>query len=455
MSKKNPIKRGALGRGLAVSIASARAGGALAIDGAWRRIRGGEAQSSPRLHSEARRFAQSLGELKGSYVKIGQIMALLGEHFMPPELTSALHELEAGTRPLDWQHIEPTLRRSLGNAFDDLDIEREAIAAASLAQVHRARVKATGQQLVLKVQYPELTAVIDDDFNVVVRMMRLARWIPAGRDFDAWLSTMRRQLHAETDYPRELAMAGRMAAHLSAWQPEAEVTIRVPEYHAVYSAGEVLAIEYIDGLPVTDARILQLSQARRNALGRAMLELFFAEVFDWGLMQVDSNFGNYLIDPSGGELTLLDFGSVIELEDSFVASLGDAIFAGLANDERRLADALTRLGCIKPDASDHVRSTFSKFVHHVIEPLRYPEDIPDESINDAGAYQWQASGLLNRAGKRAAGSAASRHFAIPSEQFALIVRKLTGVFTFISVLDAEFNGWEVAQRYQARFGGEA
>ena len=197
-------KRRALPRTLTASLAGIRAGGALAVDGAVQKLLGrDEAESSQFARREARKLVEELGRLKGTYVKIGQMFALLGEHFLPPVLTEALHELEAKTDPLPWSDIEPTLKRNLGALLTELQIEPEAFAAASLAQVHRAQVIETGEMICLKVQYPGLADVIDTDFDAVVRMLKLARWLPAGRDLDDWLESMRSYLHNEIDYQRE------------------------------------------------------------------------------------------------------------------------------------------------------------------------------------------------------------------------------------------------------------
>lgn len=448
MSKRDPIRRGAVGRGLSLSLAGARAGGAFAFDAALRRLRGESAGNDERLQREARRFTQRLGELKGSYVKIGQLFALLGEHFLPKPLTDALHELEAGTEPLDWSHMAPLLESALGARLDQLDVDTQPLGAASLAQVHRAQVRASGEQIVLKVQYPELRALIDEDFDAVVRMLRLARWLPAGRDFDSWLGEMRAQLHDEVDYPREQAMAKAVATACSAtdW-PTGTLPFKVPRYIADYSNADVLAIEYIKGLPVTDQRVSRLPKATRNALGRTMLSLFFAEVFDWGLMQTDPNFGNYLILPRGEGLALLDFGSVRQLSPGFRSGLKQVILGGYQGDHEKVCQGLEVLGCLQPDASEYARDTFARFVEHLLEPLMHPSQLPRELLNRQGEYQWHQSALMQRAGRRAAGSAASRHFDTPSGDFAVIARKLTGVFTFISVLRAEFNGHELLAPY--------
>jgi hypothetical protein len=91
---------------------------------------------------------------------------------------------------------------------------------------------------------------------------------------------------------------------------------------------------------------------------------------------------------------------------------------------------------------------------HLLEPLREPGQLPQEYLNADGQYCWGKSRLMRRAGKQAALSATSRHFTTPSRDFALIARKLTGVFNFISVLDAQFNAHEMIQihirRWRAR-----
>lgn len=445
MSKRPSLsRRGAFGRGLAVSVAGLRAGGAFALDSALQRLRGGDGEESRMLRREARRFVAELGRLKGTYVKIGQMFALLGEHFLPPALTEALHELEAGTEPLPWSEIEPALRRDLGDRLDELAVEPVAFAAASLAQVHRARIRATGEEIVLKVQYPGLAAVIDSDFDAVVRMLLLSRWLKAGRDLDAWLASMREQLHNEIDYEREGAIGDRVAALVAEREhglAARGMRFHVPLRYARYCAEGVLAHEYVAGDPVGAPAVAALPQHRRDALGRAMLELFFMELYDWGLLQTDPNFGNFLIRPSpaGDELVLLDFGSTIEADEDFLHHLGTAIAAGQEQDREALLAALIGLGCLSDDSPAYARDSFCDFAQQLLEPLRPPHALPPAHVNERGEYCWGRSRLMQRMGRRAAGSAASRHFATPSRDFALIVRKLTGVFTFIAVLDAQFN----------------
>jgi len=460
MTKRSKeLKRGAVPRGIAATLAGIRAGGALAVDGAVQKVleRTGfraEREQSKFARSEARRFVNELGKLKGSYVKIGQMFALLGEHFLPPVLTEALHELGGRTRPLSWEAIRPVLEDSLGARLKDLDIEHKAFAAASLAQVHRATIRSTGERICLKVQYPGLADVIDDDFDAVVRMLRLARWLPAGRDLDDWLESMREYLHNEIDYQREARFALKMADCVGGLGAAAG-RYHVPRLYPGYCTDQVLALEYVRGASVNDAAVSRLSLKRRNALAIAMLELFFHELFDWGVLQTDPNFGNYLIRPASGggqdQLVLLDFGSVLGCTDEFLFHLRRVIAGSFEGDVEAIADGLIGLECLQPDASEEGRALFANFCMHLLEPLRPPGELPPEHLNRRGEYLWAESRLMRRAGKMAVASTATRHFTTPSRDFALIARKLTGVFTFISVLGAEFNGHDIVAGHIARW----
>lgn len=461
MSKKRrSLKPKAIPRSLSVSLAGIRAGSALAMDSAVQKVIGRDGGESEFARREARRFVQELGKLKGTYIKIGQMLSLFGEQFLPSVLVDALRDLADQTEPLHWDALESFVRDSLGDRFNELEIDPEAIAAASLAQVHLAKVRATGEWICLKIQYPGLEQVIDSDFDAVVRMLLMARWVKSGRDLDDWLESMRVHLHHEIDYQREAVLTTRMAEFVRGVDVSG-VTYHVPDLHPQYCTGTVLALEYIEGYSVADPDIAHLSQERRNALAKGMLELFFYELYDWGFLQTDPNFGNYLLRLDDrrkkyghDELVLLDFGSVLDCTEDFLFHLRQVIAAGLEQDVPKLVEGLTGLGCLQEDASEEGQQMFADFCMHLLEPLRPPQNIPPEYLNEEGDYCWAQSRLMRRAGKQAAQSAASRHFTTPSRDFAFIARKLSGVFNFIAVLEAQFNAHEMVdihiQRWRAR-----
>jgi predicted unusual protein kinase regulating ubiquinone biosynthesis (AarF/ABC1/UbiB family) len=415
VKKHRGLKGNSLPRSLSVSLAGIRAGSALAVDSVVQRVmgRGGpDDEDSEFAQREAKRFAQELGKLKGTYIKIGQMLALFGEQFLPRVLVAALRDLSDQTEPLHWDALESSVRDSLGDRYPELDIDPKAIAAASLAQVHLAKIRASGEWICLKVQYPGLAQVIDSDFDSVVRMLLLARWVKAGRELDDWLESMRTHLHNEIDYRREAAFTQQMGALLHSVRDSA-VTFQVPQLYERFCTDSILAMEYIDGVPVDDPDVASLSLERRNALAKGMLELFFYEVYEWGVLQTDPNFGNYLLRlddrrkrTGHDELVLLDFGSVLECPDDFLRHLRRTIDAGQRQSIDDLAEGLIGLGCLTPDASEEGRRLFADFCLHLLEPLRSPDKLPTQYLNDNGDYCWGRSHLMRRAGKMAAQSAA-------------------------------------------------
>lgn len=442
-----------------MSLAGARAGGAIAVGKLRKRfgMQSSDQQDNEILREQAKNFVAELGRLKGSYVKIGQLFAQFGEHFLAPELTNALHELGSHTEPLEWSQVEPHLQKELGSKFDELSIEPVAFAAASLAQVHRATVKATDEVVCLKVLYPGLRSTIDSDFDTVVRLLKLGRLLPFNRDLDRWLERMREQLHLESDYSRECIKTQKVARLVSSSDISAVSDgLVVPNVVQRFTRGDVLALEYMTGYAVNAPEVLALSQRRRNALAKTMLELFFAEVFLWRVIQTDPNFGNYLIKPSASlrgvnaeadKLVLLDFGACTDPDDNMATYLSQAVKAGLVRDREALQKALVDLGCLQIDSAQAAKDSFADLCIAILEPLWSVHELPEACLNERGHYRWKESRLMSRVAKQANKSSLSIHFEVPSAEFTLIARKLIGVFTFISVLGAEFNGNEIAQRY--------
>ena len=173
---------------------------------------------------------------------------------------------------------------------------------------------------------------------------------------------------------------------------------------------------------MTDEDVSNLSLESRNQLAKNMLDLFFCEVYQWNVIQTDSNFGNYLvsIDEQKDRLVLLDFGSVIEPENSFTDALGNTIHAAQADDIAGVIAGLTALGCLEDDSAEAAKHSFAEFCLGLLEPLKDAEKLPEEYLNTRGEYRWGYSELVKRIGKQAAKSTANRDFTLPSEEFAFI-----------------------------------
>jgi len=402
------------------------------------------------LSDQAQYLVAELGKLKGSVVKIGQVMALYGEHFLPVEVTEALHTLEENTQALDWSIIRGVLYHELGSErMAQLDVEPEPIGTASLGQVHRAIVRSTGQLICLKVQYPGVAEAVDADMDAVAQLLRLTRIVSSGPVFDDWLEEVRLMMHREVDYVLE----ANTTHHFSKLLARDERFV-VPKVFFEFSTSHVLATSYEEGEHVSSDKVAALNLDRRNGLAKAALELFLEELYIWHEIQTDPNFGNYRIRlGESGEpdrVVLLDFGAVQKYPSSFINPVCSMINAAYHNDLNAVIEGGVQLGFMHRDWPQTVLDAFGQICIDVLEPLSEGvESHPDAVLNEQGEYCWTKSNLPTRIAKRAAKSAISRYFKVPPKEFVFLNRKLVGVYTFISVLNAEFNGRELLASYVA------
>ena len=449
------IKTGSFERRLSLTKAGLFAGTRVASHMATNWFGGKEnrdARHRAMMSSQAQMLVEELGRLKGSVVKIGQVMALYGEHFLPDEVTQALHTLEDQTTSLEWSAIERVLKEEMGSdRLAELDIDPEPIGAASLGQVHRARRKSDGLELVLKVQYPGVDEAVDSDLNSVAHLLKIARLVSFGPEFKDWLEEVRVMMHREVDYRLEARTTEKFRLML-----KQDPRFVVPRVLNEYCTAHVIASTFESGHSVSAPAVRELSLQRRNALGKAALELFFRELFVWGEIQTDPNFGNYRIriagesgtDDEHDQIVLLDFGAVQAYSSEFLDPVIQMIKASYEGDLSSVVDGGIKLDFMSSDWPDDVLDKFGSVCMSVLEPLSpNPSEWPDYAVNDSGEYRWKQSDLPSRVARQAARSAISRYFKVPPKEFVFLNRKLIGVYTFIAVLNAEFNGEHLLKQY--------
>lgn len=412
------------------------------------------------LSKQAQFLVDELGQLKGSVVKIGQMMALYGEHFLPEEVTEALHTLEDQTSALEWKAVQKVIREELGaDRLAELEVDPEPIGAASLGQVHRARRRFDGLELVLKIQYPGVDRAVDSDLDAVAQLLRVARLVSFGPEFNDWLEEVREMMHREVNYALEADTTERFRERLAD-----DPRFVVPRVLMQYTTPHIIAQTYEHGHPVSSEAVAALAVERRSELGKAALELFFRELFDWGEIQTDPNFGNYRIrlagegDSERDQVVLLDFGAVQQYSDDFLDPVIQMIRASYEQDLPAVIDGGVRLHFMKREWPDEVLDKFGQVCMSVLEPLApASQGWPEYAVNDQGQYRWKQSDLPSRVAREAARSAISRYFRVPPKEFVFLNRKLIGVYTFIAVLRAEFNGEPLLREFlygEARDGGE-
>ena len=450
--KLKQLKTSSMDRRLSIAKASLLAGTRWAASSATSIFSSEEDKEKKRkqaMKEQAEYLVAEIGKLKGSIVKIGQMMALYGEHFLPEEITQALNTLNNQTVALDWPAIKTQLVRQLGSKLDDLNIDHEPLGTASLAQVHRATRKSDGLELVLKIQYPGVASAIDSDMSLFKNMLKLTRIVPQTREFDQWFDEVREMMHREVNYRIEAETTRRFAARL-----KEDPRYSVPQIIDDYCTDQVLCMTFERGVPINSPVMLSLPQERRNKLGEASLEIAVREIFEWGEMQTDPNFGNYLVRLGDGEniqdkIVLLDFGAIRQFDAQLLKVARNLIKAGYDHNAETMVNAMTGYEffdgmplSIKPDMAKVFLLATEAFSSKENNP-----DLPEGVMDDLQRYDWKKSQLHSRVMQRASKSMASRYFSVPPKEFMFISRKFIGAYTFMTVIEAKTNVRKMIQPF--------
>lgn len=452
------LKTGAFERRLSLAKAGFIAGARFAGGTAGSMFSSPEQREEKRrrvLAEQAQYLVRELGKLKGSVVKIGQMMALYGEHFLPPEITRALHQLNDDTTTLAWSSLEPVVREQLGEArFAELDISPEPLGAASLAQVHRARRKRDGAELVLKILYPGVAEAIDADLNLVTQMLKLTKAVPQSKEFEEWLDEVRMMMHREVNYPQERETTQRFHAWL-----KDDPRFIVPTIYPEYCTDTLLCMSFERGVPINSPIVLGLSQERRNRIAEGALEICCREVFEWGELQTDPNFGNYLVklaetEQEADRIVLLDFGAVRDFPDDILELARNLTQAAFYENREEMKAAMKGFRFFD-GMPESTKDSIVNLFFLAIEPFSDLKNVPPETLNEDGMYCWARSKLHLRATSMAAKSAATRHFSIPPKEFMFLSRKLMGAYTFMTVIDAQIYARKLLEPYLKAPGAPA
>jgi ubiquinone biosynthesis protein len=352
-------RRVARGRRYAAIISAARRHGLVAT--LWRRNR---AATIEHAHARQRRagvqLSQVLQEAGGVFVKLGQVLStrpdVLGEG-----AADELSVLQDRVAPADQAAVERLLRAELGRSPDEVFARFEAVplAAASIGQVHRARLR-SGPEVVVKVQRPGVEELVERDLDII---LALARRLDATADWGRRVRAadlaqgFAENLRQELDYTIE-ARNTRVMGEL--FEPRAR--LRVPRVFEQLSTRRVLVLEFIDGSPLRDAgAVLADLGIQRADLARCLLETFLAQVLEAGVVNADPHPGNVLV-LADGTLAQIDFGSVVRLNATQRLALVRLLVAVDRQDPELLRDALLELTASGPgrdlDALDRALAGF-------------------------------------------------------------------------------------------------
>jgi len=307
----------------------------------------------------ALKIAGTLGEMKGAAMKLGQLASFIDIEFLPEEYREIYQEqlakLRTSAPSMPWEKVSKVLEEEygeqpVGELFEE--IEPVAFAAASIGQVHRARLR-DGRAVAVKVQYPGVAEALESDLRNMGVIVRLAKALAPGLDPKAIAEEIRERVLEELDYEYE---AQNQRSFSRAYRDHP--FIYVPDVLTRLSRRRVLVTEYVDGLGFE--HIKELEKSDRDRFGEIVFRFSFGSIYHLQHFNADPHPGNYLL-MEDGRVAFLDFGMTKRLDPEQIELEQRAVDAASRRDPEALRTALHELGFIdnpsKLDAErlmDHV-----------------------------------------------------------------------------------------------------
>jgi ubiquinone biosynthesis protein len=314
-----------------------------------RRLRGPDAAGGRAALAVSLRRALEEGGV--TFTKLGQLLSTRHD-LLPEEFTSELARLQDRAEPARWEQAEQVIAQSLGEPAEQVFTELQPEpAAASIAQVHKARLRSgtgPGAEVAVKVQRPHIRAGVERDLDIVLRMAaRLeirARWARAvgaaalARGFAA-------AVREELDFRVEARNMAAIAATGPGQQRASSGTVPVvlPAVHEHLCTEHLLVTGWLDGVNLGAAgQLIDALGLERAELARALLRCLLDQITEGGVFHADPHPGNILL-LADGRLALLDFGSVGRLDAQLRSALGNMLLAIGRGNPAALSDALLEL----------------------------------------------------------------------------------------------------------------
>jgi ubiquinone biosynthesis protein len=316
------------------------------------------------VKADADALAKDLEGLGPTFVKLGQLLSTRADLFPPPYL-EALGRLQDACEPVPYDLIAGVVEAEIGarlsNAF--AEFSREPLAAASLGQVHRARLR-SGKEVAVKVQRPDIRDRINDDLEAIAEIAGFVdRHTEAGRrfGFGPMVAEFSRSMLTELDYRREAANLEQLGRNLADLD-----RIVVPQPVADYSTGRVLTMDFIPGRKVTSLGPLALMEIDGPALADQLFEAYLKQILEDGFFHADPHPGNVSITDDG-RLALLDLGMVGRLTPDLQDRLIKLLLAIGEGDGGDAATAALELGTRRDDVSFEEEEFRTRIEHLVAE----------------------------------------------------------------------------------------
>ncbi len=284
----------------------------------------------------AKQLTEALGNLKGPLMKVGQILATIPEA-LPAEYANDFQQLQSNAPPMGWPFVKRRMKTELGVDWESRfkSFEKEAAAAASLGQVHRA-VTHQGKNAACKLQYPDMQSAIAADLNQLKIIFSIYERYDKAIQTKYIHEELAARLYEELDYSLE-ARHCKLYAHLL----KDEKGVHVPEVIDDLSTGRLLTSTWLEGEKILT--FINAPAGDRNKLAMNMFRAWYVPLYYYGIIHGDPHLGNYTVRKDHS-INLLDFGCIRVFPPKFVGGVIDLYHSLMENDIARSVHAYETWG---------------------------------------------------------------------------------------------------------------
>jgi predicted unusual protein kinase regulating ubiquinone biosynthesis (AarF/ABC1/UbiB family) len=306
---------------------------------------GRRAAAERRQIEAAEQVFEVLGQMKGAAMKVGQVASFVDTGAFPPEfqerVQAKLAELREAAPRVSFEEMRRVVERDLGEPLEDAfaQFEEEAVAAASIGQVYRARLH-DGRVVAVKVQYPGVARAVRADLQNLGLIMRAAKRIAPGMDAKAMTQEIRERLTDELDYEHE---AQQHRAFARTWR--GHPFIYVPPVVTELCSEHVLVAEWVEGEGFEQVKAMD--RATRDRFGEIVFRFFFGSLYRNGHFSGDPHPGNYRLMPDG-RVAFIDFGMTKRVAPEDLDAEVAAIRAAMDGNRDELHRRLGAMGFFDP-----------------------------------------------------------------------------------------------------------
>jgi len=378
------------------------------------------------------------GGLKGPMMKVAQFLSSVPDA-LPAEYAAQLAELQANAPPMGWAFVRRRMAGELGVDWEQKfsSFDKEASAAASLGQVHRAKLP-DGSDVACKLQYPDMPSIMEADLRQLKMAMAVYKRMDNAIIQDDIYIELAERLREELDYTREAAQMRLYHAML-----EDVPAVSVPVPIASHTTKRLLTMTWLKGVALRSWLEGNPSQEARNALAAALFRAWYIPFYRYGVIHGDPHLGNYQVNPEGG-LNLLDYGSIRVFPAKFVTGVLELHAAVRDDDRERALHAYTIWG-FKGITPEHVTvlNDWAKFLYDpLIEDRVRPIQEDGDTNFGRSVAQKVHEGLQRTGGVR------------PPREFVLMDRSAIGLGSVFLRLKAELNWSRLFHETVADFDAE-